>query len=70
MVNRDELPENKIDCPICGEIVELDDFDFIEDMCIDCANKENEEMNRDLETNEELERESDTAKWVQKQNIT
>jgi hypothetical protein len=61
---RDELPENKIDCPICGEIVELDDFDFIEDCCIHCLNEPEEEIN------EELESENDTAEWVRKQNIT
>lgn len=26
--------ENKIQCQVCGEFVELDDFDFIEDMCV------------------------------------
>lgn len=66
MSYRDELPENKIDCPICGEIVDLDDFNFCEDMCINCWN----ESDNKPEINEELEAASDLANWVQKQNIS
>lgn len=64
MSYRDELPENKIDCPICGEIVELDDFDFIEDMCCDCSSQPEEEID------EESEKLKDETEWVRKQNIS
>ena len=59
--------ENKIQCQVCGEFVELDDFDFINDCCVACSNEDAQETMESR--NEHLYTEHDTAEWVQKQNI-